>query len=230
MKKFIIVFSTFALLMSSTVIYGKTKRTIEAIFGEVKIVVNGKLLNNETLLYDGTTYVPLRAVSEALGQKVQYDETTKTAYFSNEKPVITQKPNISTKPNTEDTSEMADQIFELVNKERNIIGLPSLSKNTILSDAANVRAVEIESLFSHDRPDGSSGFTVLSEFDIFTYSSAGENIAFGQTSATQVMSGWMNSPGHKSNILSSGFDTIGIGCYKSSSGQIYWVQLFMGTK
>lgn len=122
---------------------------------------------------------------------------------------------------------MAAKVLAIVNKERKKQGLAALKKNSTLQKAANKRAKEIVEVFSHTRPDGTSCFTVLKEFDI-TYTACGENIAAGQNSAKSVMTSWMNSPGHKANILSSNFGEIGIGFYQDTKApyRYYWVQLF----
>ena len=73
--------------MSSITAFAGNTQTIQAVFNEVKLVVNGQQVNKETLLYNGTTYVPLRAVAETLGEAVDYDQATKTAYIG-EKPVV----------------------------------------------------------------------------------------------------------------------------------------------
>lgn len=89
-----------------------------------------------------------------------------------------------------------------------------------------VRAREIERSFSHTRPNGSSFYTALQEAGI-TYQSAGENIAYGQTSAQEVMNVWMNSSGHRANILSGNYTSIAVAHYRSAAGVDYWVQLFL---
>ncbi len=61
-----------------------------------------------------------------------------------------------------------------------------------------------------------------------SYRAAGENIAYGQRSAEQVMEGWMNSSGHRANILNAQYTAIGVGVYRSASGTLHWVQLFIG--
>ena len=80
--------------------------------------------------------------------------------------------------------------------------------------AAQQRAGEIETAFSHTRPDGSNFTTALTAAGV-TYRAAGENIAYGQKSAGQVMQDWMNSAGHRANIMNGNFTSIGIGHYKS---------------
>lgn len=113
---------------------------------------------------------------------------------------------------------MAAQVVEKVNAERAKYGLSALQTDVNLTAAACVRAQEIAVKFSHTRPDGSSCFTVSKK-------ASGENIAQGFTSAAAVMDGWMNSEGHRANILNSSFKTIGVCCAKVN-GRYQWVQLF----
>ncbi len=81
--------------------------------------------------------------------------------------------------------------------------------------------------FSHTSPTYGSPFDMMKQFGI-SYRSAGENIAKGQTTPQQVMQGWMNSPGHRANILNSSFTQIGVGIAKNSQGQLIWTQQFIG--
>ena len=124
-------------------------------------------------------------------------------------------------------SSFAQQVVDLVNVERAKAGLQPLAVHTGATVAAQVRAVETEQSFSHTRPDGSSFTTALTEQGV-SYRSAGENIAWGQRTPQQVMEGWMNSSGHRANILSERFTAIGVGYYRSASGVNYWTQLFIG--
>lgn len=119
----------------------------------------------------------------------------------------------------------ASQIFNLVNIEREKAGLPALQLDTNITAAANVRAKEIKQSFSHTRPNGSSFSTALGEQGV-TFTGSGENIAWGQKSPEQVMNAWMNSAGHRANILNQNFRNIGIGYYQDANGRNYWVQLF----
>lgn len=147
------------------------------------------------------------------------DSTTKTT--TTQTPAST---NNTTTANSSDLSSYADQVLKLVNQERAKQGLPALTTNKTLQAAANKRAQEIVQSFSHTRPNGSSPFTVLNEYGI-SYKSAGENIAYGQKTPADVMNAWMNSSGHRANILKNGFGKVGIGVYKVN-GVIYWTQLF----
>ena len=118
-------------------------------------------------------------------------------------------------------------VLELVNQERAKQGLPALGANSKLNEAANIRAKEIVEKFSHDRPDGSSCFTVFDQVGTGRYFAVGENIAAGQPTPQWVMDTWMNSSGHRANILGSDYKNIGIGLCRTNSGYgYYWVQLF----
>lgn len=130
------------------------------------------------------------------------------------------------KPETDnETLSYAEQILNLVNKERAKVGLHALKLDTQVSSAASVRAKEIQTSFSHTRPDGRKFSSVLTDNGI-RFTAAGENIAWGQTSPEQVMEAWMNSDGHRANILNEKFTKLGVGHLKNTSGRNYWVQLF----
>lgn len=118
------------------------------------------------------------------------------------------------------------QVIELVNAEREKHGLAPLTENATVSDAAQTRAKETVRSFSHTRPNGESCFTVLKEYGV-SYRTCGENIAMGQKTPEQVVNAWMNSEGHRKNILNSSFKQIGVGCYVAN-GTYYWSQLFIG--
>lgn len=111
----------------------------------------------------------------------------------------------------------------LVNEERRQKGLPALSLDQELCANAAVRARETVGTFSHTRPNGSSFSTAVT----IPWSTVGENIAYGYPSPQDVMTGWMNSTGHRENILNASFTKIGIGVAESG-GTLYWVQLFAG--
>lgn len=119
-----------------------------------------------------------------------------------------------------------EQVVALVNAERAKEGLPALTVDEKLQSAALARAKETVQLFSHTRPNGTSCFTILKEYGI-SYRSAGENIAYGQRSPEEVVTGWMNSPGHRANIMNQNFTKIGIGYYQAPNGVKYWSQLFL---
>lgn len=119
----------------------------------------------------------------------------------------------------------AEQIVNLVNEERAKNGLSSVALDYSIEAAAMIRAREIQNSFSHTRPDGRSFSTALKEQGV-SYIGSGENIAWGQNSPEEVMRGWMNSPGHRANILNSKFTKMGVGHFQNARGTNYWTQLF----
>ena len=123
-------------------------------------------------------------------------------------------------------SAYISQVLSHVNAERAKAGLSPLTLDTGASQAADIRAKEIVNNFSHTRPNGSSFSSVLTENGV-SYRSAGENIAYGQNTPSEVMNGWMNSSGHRANILNQNFTQIGIGHYEDANGTDYWVQIFL---
>ena len=140
-------------------------------------------------------------------------------------PTPTTAPKATTTTSNTTTSNYANQVLELVNKERAKEGLSALTTNTTLTSAANERAKETVQSFSHTRPNGTTFSTVLKDFNI-SYRAAGENIAYGQKTPQEVVTGWMNSPGHRANIMNANFGKVGIGVHKASNGTIYWTQVF----
>lgn len=139
----------------------------------------------------------------------------------------TDKPETD-KPETDNESTeltFAEQVVKLVNEERVKAGLNTLVVDPSVEAAALVRAKETVTSFSHTRPDGSSFSTALTENGV-KFRGSGENIAWGQKTPEEVMKGWMNSPGHRANILNEKFTTIGVGYYQNTAGTNYWTQLF----
>ena len=122
------------------------------------------------------------------------------------------------------TSSAAQAVLAEVNAARAKNGLSALTLDANMNRAAAVRAAEMAQSFSHTRPNGSRGLTALNEAGV-SYRTAGENIASGQQSAQAVVSAWMNSSGHRANILSSLFGRMGVG-QATIGGRTYWVQLF----
>ncbi len=125
-----------------------------------------------------------------------------------------------------DETDFAAQVAALVNQERAKAGLAPLTVNARAAAAAQVRAKEITTSFSHTRPDGSSFSTALKEAGV-SFRRSGENIAYGQRSPQAVMDVWMNSSGHRANILNPNFTEIGVGHYTNAAGVNYWTQLFI---
>ena|GEM_PF-2981906 len=121
--------------------------------------------------------------------------------------------------------DYANKIVELTNAERREAGLATLSVNLDLTAAANQRARELELWYSHTRPDGRPSNSILSDYNII-FTVAGENISarFDKT-PTDKVNEWMNSPGHRANILTHRYTHIGVGVYITER-DVYAVQLF----
>ncbi len=119
-------------------------------------------------------------------------------------------------------SDYEYQVLALTNQERMAEGREPLMGFAKLQEACDVRAEEIIESFSHTRPNGTSCFTILEKMDIDHFG-AGENIAWGYQDPEDVMQGWMNSPGHRSNILDADFTYLGVGF-----DSYRWVQMFLG--
>lgn len=118
------------------------------------------------------------------------------------------------------------QVIDLVNNIRVQYGLPKLTENWELSRCARYKSKDMlnKGYFSHTSPTYGSPFDMMTAFGI-KYRTAGENIAKGYATAQAVVNGWMNSPGHRANILNASFTQIGVGYV--SSGNI-WTQMFIG--
>ncbi|KYD08535.1 CAP domain-containing protein [Heyndrickxia sporothermodurans] len=164
--------------------------------------------------------------------------TTKKA-----KPVTQNKPSTgqtskttpakSTTPTTS-TTQKADyslnafekQVVDLTNKERAINGLPALKIDTELSKVARTKSNDMakNKYFDHTSPTYGSPFDMMKKFGI-SYRSAGENIAMGQRSPEEVVNAWMNSEGHRANILNKNYTHIGVGYVENGN---YWTQEFIG--
>lgn len=122
----------------------------------------------------------------------------------------------------------AQAVLKLVNSERAKQGLSALTLSTELSSIATTKAKDmaVNNYFSHTSPTYGSPFEMLQKFGV-SYKSAGENIAAGQSTAEDVMQSWMNSSGHRANILNANYKELGVGYYKGGSYGTYWVQLFV---
>ena len=110
--------------------------------------------------------------------------------------------------------------YNLVNEERDNAGLSDLTWSSNLETTAAVRAEEASVTFSHTRPNGSQWYTVNSKI------MGGENLAWGQTNAKQVVNEWMNSPAHRDNILYDDFNNVAISLYQNDEGTNYWALEF----
>ncbi|PWW43960.1 CAP domain-containing protein [Paenibacillus pabuli] len=121
-------------------------------------------------------------------------------------------------------SDFAAQVVKLVNAERAKAGLSALASDALLDKVAvaKVKDMSNNNYFDHQSPTYGSPFDMMKQFGV-TYSYAGENIAKGQKTPQEVVTAWMNSEGHRANILNKNFTKIGVGYYNG-----YWAQEFIG--
>lgn len=126
------------------------------------------------------------------------------------------------------TTAQEDEVIRLVNVERSKAGLQLLKTNWQLCRVARYKSADMaqKGYFDHNSPTYGSPFKMMESFGL-KFSSAGENIAYGQRTPAEVMNGWMNSPGHRNNIMSRTYTDIGVGLAKNSSGVCYWTQQFI---
>lgn len=131
-------------------------------------------------------------------------------------------------PSIDDVKALEAEVVRLVNAERAKRGLSTLKHNWEVSRVARYKSQDMidKRYFAHQSPTYGSPFVMLDNFGI-KFSAAGENIAYGQRTPAEVMNAWMNSPGHRSNILSATYNQIGVGVAKAANGTFYWTQMFI---
>lgn len=134
-------------------------------------------------------------------------------------------------PNIDDVKKLESEVVRLVNIERSKVGQPPLTHNWELSRVARYKSQDFinKNYFAHQSPTYGSAFDMMKNYGI-KFTAAGENIAKGQNSSSIVMKSWMNSAGHRGNILSSAYNEIGVGVAKDSKGNLYWTQMFIKKK
>ena len=127
-------------------------------------------------------------------------------------------------------SAQAQAVLSLVNEERSKQGLRPLKLSSKLTSIATLKSRDMadKNYFDHQSPTYGSPFDMLHSYGV-QYRSAGENIAAGQRTPEEVMQAWMNSSGHRANILNKDFTEIGIGYYQGGSYKVYWTQMFIGS-
>ncbi|MGN1081506.1 MAG: SafA/ExsA family spore coat assembly protein [Acutalibacteraceae bacterium] len=133
-------------------------------------------------------------------------------------------------PNIDSIKELEMQVIELINRQRSANGLQTLSYNRELCRAARYKSQDMidKGYFAHQSPTYGSPFTMMQNFGL-KFSAAGENIAYGQETPESVMNDWMNSPGHRANILSAVYNQVGVGAAKASNGTCYWTLMLIKT-
>ena len=167
-----------------------------------------------------------KPVEQKPAEEVQKPEAQKPAENNNTQKPAEQKP-AEQKPAEEakSLSDFEQRVVELTNAERAKQGLPALKIDTELSKVARIKSEDMQknNYFDHNSPTYGSPFDMMKKFGI-SYTSAGENIAQGQRTPEEVVQAWMNSAGHRANILNNGFTHIGVGYVESGN---YWTQQFI---
>lgn len=125
-------------------------------------------------------------------------------------------------------SQFEQEVIELTNEQRSQRGLAPLEIDEDTSGVARTKSADMrdQGYFSHNSPTYGSPFDMLSHYGV-SYRGAGENIAAGQQTPEQVVNSWMNSDGHRANILNENFTHIGVGHVEGGSYGHYWTQLFI---
>ncbi|RHW41738.1 SCP-like extracellular protein [Neobacillus notoginsengisoli] len=136
-----------------------------------------------------------------------------------------QAPTQQQQKPTAGIDKFEQQVIDLTNVQRQQNGLPPLKADTKLSGVAEKKSIDMQqkNYFSHTSPTYGSPFDMMRDFGV-TYRSAGENIAMGQRTPQEVVQAWMNSEGHRQNILNRDFTHIGVGF---EQGGYYWTQMFI---
>lgn len=131
-------------------------------------------------------------------------------------------------PNMNDTRAAEAEVIRLVNIQRSKNGLQPLAANWQVGRVARYKSQDMinKHYFSHTSPTYGSPFNMMETFGI-KFSAAGENIAMGQRTPAEVVNAWMNSPGHRANILNPSYTQLGVGLAKDSNGTCYWTQMFI---
>ncbi|QKS73155.1 hypothetical protein FLK61_24885 [Paenalkalicoccus suaedae] len=205
---------------SKSIVASNQDVTINLQIGSTEASANGeaRTIDVAPSIVDGRTVVPLRFVSEAAGADVNWQpggEIQITAEGATPVESVT-------------GSAFEQEVVRLTNQERAAQGLPALQAASDVADVARIKSEDMRdnSYFSHDSPTYGSPFQMMEHYGL-DFRAAGENIAAGQRTPEQVVEGWMNSPGHRANILSERFTHIGIGHAEGGDYGHYWTQMFV---
>jgi uncharacterized YkwD family protein len=144
-------------------------------------------------------------------------------------PVPTPGPAPEPAPEGQGLNAYEQKVVDLVNAERQRNGLQPLKVDLELAKVARLKSADMrdKNYFSHQSPTYGSPFEMMKQFGI-SYKYAGENIAAGQKTPEDVVKAWMNSSGHRANILNANYTHIGVGYVNGGSYGSYWTQLFVG--
>lgn len=224
MKRLTAIIITFALCV--TIASYTNKKADELITNNTSTVAESTETQSQTeaesTTQEPTTEAPqTQAPTKAVPQTQK--PTQEPTQAATKAPTQAPKPQAATSPKA--ITGFESEMLELCNQQRRANGKPDLTLNKTLCANAAVRAEEIsrDDWFSHQRPDGTMCFTAVT----VDYMTCGENIAYGTRTTSATVAAWMDSPGHRANILSDEFTQAGFGCYELD-GVRYWTQFFIG--
>lgn len=194
--------------------------------GDDTITFNNKTYKTDTapIIMENRTLVPLRVISELLDSEVNWDGENRIVTIDSSKSEYFQGTKLS-------DSELEKKILELTNIERAKWGRAPLVWNDALADTARKHSQDMaeRGFFSHTNPDGQSPFDRIKAAGI-DYKIAAENIAAGQATPEAAMQSWINSEGHRENIMRADLKELGVGIARGGKYGIYWTQNFAELK
>lgn len=206
-------------------LFAKYRTVVEKYFGTASGC--GAAQNDETTVPtdSGTTPAEVEESAAPTDAGTTPDVTSAPA-DTGTAPTADEEVTVPADDATESTLSFEEQVVALVNEQRAANGLAPLTLSQTLSNAARAKSQDMHdnNYFSHTSPTYGSPFEMLSTFGI-SYRTAGENIAMGYATPEAVMNGWMNSAGHRANILNANYTQIGVGYVADGN---YWTQEFIG--
>lgn len=240
-KKFILSIAAAAAILAANPIMDKADAASIYPTGEAKIIYQSGNLNQDQInnllknIFSNspTLWNQLKAqagqnnVQQAVPQtEAKPPQDTVQQQAPAQKQPQTQQEAPKAAPAASDVSAYEQKVVELTNQERAKNGLKPLTLDAELSKVAREKSRDMQTkgYFSHTSPTYGSPFDMMKKFGI-TYNAAGENIAMGQKTPEEVVKAWMNSEGHRKNILNSSFTHIGVGYVAEGN---YWTQMFIG--
>lgn len=165
------------------------------------------------VIYNSRLLVPLRALIEGINGNVYWDEASRSVYISVDE--------------TEDESVLAREVLRLTNEIRAQYGLNVLAWDDALAEVGREHCIDMAArdYFNHDTPEGVTPMERMHNAGIWRIY-AGENIAAGQIDPQSVVEAWMESTGHRENILEPMYTSMGTACFRGGNLGIYWAQEF----
>ncbi|MCU9612022.1 CAP domain-containing protein [Caldibacillus lycopersici] len=207
--------------------WGNTiKQKITERFNQFKQGGNQQQANQNTQNTEQQQTETTQKQQTAQNNQQQANQTQQQQQAAQQQTEQAKKQNETTENAQGSTSQYVQQVIDLTNQERKNAGLAALKADSELNAVALKKSQDMQqnNYFSHTSPTYGSPFDMMRDFGV-DYQSAGENIAQGQRTPQEVVDAWMNSPGHRANILNAKFTHIGVGFEASGN---HWTQMFVG--